>query len=85
MPEGIIITKVDRVPDSCFDCEMHDDVDWCPFAGECVGIYARIKKMNPRCPIKPMPEKKTDNDSSYQFAWNCGYNVCLDKLLGGKR
>lgn len=51
MPEGIIITKVDRVPDSCFDCEMHDDVDWCPFAGECVGIYARIKKMNPRCPI----------------------------------
>lgn len=51
MPEGIIITKVDRVPDSCFDCEMHDDVDWCLFAEEYVEIYAKAHKKSPRCPI----------------------------------
>ena len=56
MPEGIIIIKVDRVPDSCLDCEMHDDALWCPFAGEHVEIYANKCKKNPRCPIKPMKE-----------------------------
>lgn len=51
MPKGIIITKVDRIPDSCLDCEMHNDVLWCPFAGEYVEIYAKVKEINPRCPI----------------------------------
>lgn len=60
MPEGIIITKVDRIPDSCFDCEMHDDVDWCPFAGEHVEIYAKVKEMNPRCPIRVDEQEKND-------------------------
>ena len=49
--QGIILTTVDRIPDSCLDCEMHDDVLWCPYAGEYVEIYAKVKERNPRCPI----------------------------------
>lgn len=90
--KGVIITKVDRVPDSCFDCEMHDDVDWCPFAREHVELYAKAKELNPRCPIKPVPEKKeitgtiTSKYDGRVYAYEpyaSGYNACIDEILGG--
>ena len=58
--QGIILTTVDRIPVRCLEWEMHDDVLWCPYAGEYVEIYAKVKERNPRCPIKDDEQEISD-------------------------
>lgn len=37
------------------------------------------------CPLKPIPEKKKTDVITYDdygAGWDCGYNACIDELLG---
>lgn len=83
---GKAILVID-MPKCCYECFAFDDScdhPMCLATEEIRGytFRAREQKMD-KCPLKEMPEKKLDITSDEYFnGFNCGYNVCIDKILG---
>ena len=79
MCKGIIITNY---PSGCMNCNKNM-LDICGIERMSVQPWARKEKTKPRwCPIKPLPEKKTDSIIAYKYPYEKGYNTCIDEILG---
>lgn len=81
---GIIVIDVGVVPKTCYDCELVGDEGYCTHVGKFVDHY-EFEGRYPTCPIIEKPEK--DNEDYYpdefQVGIKTGWNMCIDKILGG--
>ena len=77
-------------PQNCKECylsfEHPEHGLWCLCLTE-KEEYSSILPVNPcsideRCPIKPLPKKKTPNGSDIFNDYVRGWNECVDEILG---
>lgn len=75
-----------HMPKSCEDCILCDYSWWCVADKE--ERKGNDKQRPEWCPLKPIPQKKRENDIIYEpfktDDYNIGYNDCIDEILGGK-
>lgn len=75
------------MPDSCRRCMCYvlgESNNFCSVTK--FAIFDGSTKPH-HCPLKPVPEKyeidKTKrSDPFYEFEFECGYNQCIDEILG---
>lgn len=81
--KGIIV--VDEIPKCCGECFFLSE------NGECVAEdISSVDDQNSKpywCPIKPLPEKDTEDYEYDEFheGMKTGWNWCIDKILEGEK
>ena len=77
------------MPKSCEECILCRDGYLCKILGD-VDESVENGTKDLRCPLKPLPQKKEIDenhkmakwDDDCNIAYNCGYNTCLEDILG---
>lgn len=79
------------MPNSCYECDYcgyamidsneKDEYTYrsCALSQRYLGEIEESYK-DSLCPLKPMPQKKNG-----AYIWECGYNKCIDEILGGTK
>lgn len=84
MSKGIIVVDIPRSCVMCDFCEEVNDMLFCgyPGIGEHVDDY--IASRLDLCPIKPIPDRKSEDfgQTIIAAARGEGWNECLDEILG---
>ena len=75
------------MPNSCEECPCCYGFTCSPLDRE-MGIWMIKHGKLIDCPLKPMPNKKEENDDGTHFSWhsndwwNAGWNACLEEITG---
>ena len=91
MSKGIII--VEKSPPNCYKCGLHN-YHYCSWTGDCIEDYLNREERPYSCPIKKLPEKKSEiyglcrkTSSGYLETLGeeidsvaVGYNQCLEEI-----
>ena len=79
-PKGILVIELPEVPEDCYHCNQIDGTaGYCEHVGRFVDHFVKPGERYPTCPIRPMPQPRSE--CSWE-EYDAGWDDCLVAFLG---